>query len=98
MAFFDDVKKKTAQFAETAIDKTGEMAGLAKLKLRMTNLKSEQEDVYNQLGHYYFNLTENDESLPEEVKTMKQKISDFQKDIDDVQKEMDAVKSESDQK
>lgn len=54
LAFFDDVKKKTAQFAETAIDKTGEMAQDLRNEVTHDKLKIRTEDVYNQLGTLLF--------------------------------------------
>ena len=41
MPLFDDLTKKAAKLTEEAIDKTQELAGTAKLKLKMKNLESD---------------------------------------------------------
>ena len=56
MALFDDLTKKAAKFTEEAIDKTQELAGTAKIKLKIKNLESDRDDVYRDLGKYYFQL------------------------------------------
>lgn len=46
MPLFDDLTKKAAKLTEGAIDKTQELAGTAKLKLKMKNLESDRDDVF----------------------------------------------------
>ena len=58
MALFDDITKKAAKFTEDAIDKTQEFAGNAKIKLKIKNIESDRDDVYKELGQYYFKLIE----------------------------------------
>lgn len=78
MALFDDITKKAAKFTETAIDKTQEVAGNAKIKLKIKNLESNQDDVYRELGRYYFNLIKDEDSIDEEVAELRSRISNFE--------------------
>lgn len=88
MALFDDITKKAARFTEDAIDKTQELAGTAKLKLKIKNLESDRDDVYRDLGKYYFALIKNENSVDEEVADMKQRIDDYQAEIDELKKQI----------
>lgn len=89
MALFDDITKKAAKFTETAIDKTQEVAGNAKIKLKIKNLESNQDDVYRELGRYYFNLIKDEDSIDEEVAELRSRISNFEDDINELKKELD---------
>lgn len=89
MALFDDITKKAAKFTETAIDKTQEVAGNAKIKLKIKNLESDRDDVYRDLGKYYFNLIKDEDSIDEEVAELRSRISDFDAEIDELKKELD---------
>jgi len=88
MALFDDITKKAAKFTETAIDKTQEVAGNAKIKLKIKNLESDRDDVYRDLGKYYFQLIKDEDSIDEEVAELRSRISDFEAEIDELKKEL----------
>ena len=89
MALFDDLTKKAAKFTEEAIDKTQELAGTAKIKLKIKNLESDRDDVYRDLGKYYFQLLEDQNSIDEEDAEMRHRIYDFEAEIDELKKEID---------
>ena len=89
MALFDDLTKKAAKITEEAIDKTQELAGTAKIKLKIKNLESDRDDVYRDLGKYYFQLLEDQNSIDEEVAEMRHRIYDFEAEIDELKKEID---------
>lgn len=91
MALFDDVTKKAARFTENAIDKTQELAGTAKLKLKIKNLESDRDDIYRDLGKYYFELIKNENSIDEEIAEMRQKIDDYQAEIEELKKQIDEL-------
>ncbi len=63
MALLDDLTKKAAKFTETAIDKTQEVAETAKIKLKIKNLESDRDDVYRDLGRYYFDLLKDQDQI-----------------------------------
>ena len=85
MALFDDLTKKAAKFTEEAIDKTQEFAGTAKIK----NLESDRDDVYRELGKYYFQLLEDQNSIDAEVSEMRSRIYNFDAEINELKKEID---------
>lgn len=89
MALFDDLTKKAAKFTEEAIDKTQEFAGTAKTKLKIKNLESDRDDVYRELGEYYFRLLEDQNSVDAEVADMRSRIYDLNAEIEDLKKELD---------
>lgn len=88
MALLDDITKKAAKFTETAIDKTQEVAGNAKMKLKIKNLESDRDDVYRDLGQYYYNLIKEQDSIDEEVAEMRSRISDFDAEIEELKNEL----------
>ena len=90
MALFEDLTKKAAKFTEEAIDKTQEFAGTAKTKLKIKNLESDRDDVYRDLGKYYFDLLANENSQDEVVAEMRRKIYDFNDQIEELKKELDS--------
>lgn len=89
MALFDDLTKKAAKFTEEAIDKTQELASTAKLKLKIKNLESDRDDVYRDLGRYYFELVKNENSIDEEVAELRNRIYNFEAEIEELKKQLD---------
>lgn len=87
MPLFDDLTKKAAKFTEEAIDKTGEFASLAKLKLKIKNLESDRDDVYRELGKYYYQLMESQGVYEEDVVTLCRRIQDIGEQIQQLQKQ-----------
>lgn len=61
MALFDDITKKAAKLTEKTIEKTGELADSAKLKIAIKSQESDLDDVYKELGKRYYNLLKNPE-------------------------------------
>lgn len=95
MALFDELTKKAAKFTEEAIDKTQEFAGVAKIKLKIKNLETERDEVYVELGKYYFKLLEDEQAMDENVSEMRRKVYDFDYQIEQLKKELDEVKDSS---
>ena len=89
MALFDDITKKAAKFTEDAIDKTQEFAGNAKIKLKIKNIESDRDDVYKELGQYYFKLIEDENSIDEEIAEMRSRISDYDAKIEELKKQLE---------
>lgn len=86
MALFDDLTKKAAKLTEEAIDKTQELAGTAKLKLKIKNLESDRDDVYRDLGKYYLELLKDQNSIDEEIAEMRSRIYDYNAEIEELKK------------
>ena len=89
MALFDDITKKAAKLTEGAIDKTSELAGIAKIKLKIKNLESDREEVFAELGKHYFQLIKDDENIDSMIAELKQKIFDYDHDIEELEKSLD---------
>lgn len=92
MALFDELTKKAAKFTEEAIDKTQELAGVAKIKLKIKNLETDRDEVYCELGRHYFKLLEDEQAMDDNVSEMRRKIYDFDYQIEQLKIELDEVK------
>ena len=81
MPLFDNLTKKAAKLTEEAIDKTQELAGTAKLKLKMKNLESDRDDVFRDLGKYYYQQIQTSGVVDEEVMDMYRHIEEYNQKI-----------------
>ena len=84
MPLFDDFTKKAAKFTEEAIDKTQELAGTAKLKLKMKNLESDRDDVFRELGKYYYQQIHDSGVIDDEVMEMYRHIGEYNDKIEEL--------------
>ena len=50
MELFDKIGKKASEAYKVTADKTGKIAKEAKIKMKMNELKSEIDDLYNEIG------------------------------------------------
>lgn len=89
MALFDDLTKKAAKFTEEAIDKTQELAGTAKLKLNIKNLESDRDEVYRDLGKYYYNQIHESSVIDDDVMEMYRHIGEYDEKIEELKKLLD---------
>ncbi|UTY39931.1 hypothetical protein NMU03_03760 [Allocoprobacillus halotolerans] len=89
MALFDDLTKKAAKFTEEAIDKTQELAGTAKLKLKIKNLESDRDEVYRDLGKYYYNQIHESSVIDDDVMEMYRHIGEYDEKIEELKKLLD---------
>lgn len=56
MSFFDDLGKKISQAGQTAVQKTKEMADVAKLNSAVSDEEKRIEDSYKEIGKLYVSL------------------------------------------
>lgn len=89
MPLFDDLTKKAAKLTEEAIDKTQELAGTAKLKLKMKNLESDRDDVFRDLGKYYYQQIQTSGVVDEEVMDMYRHIEEYNQKIVELRQLLD---------
>lgn len=89
MALFDDLTKKAAKFTEEAIDKTQELAGTAKLKLKIKNLESDRDEVYRDLGKYYYKQIHESSVIDDDVMEMYRHIGECDEKIEELKKLLD---------
>lgn len=55
MAFFDNLGKKMSQVAQTAVEKSKDLAENAKINLAIAAEEREIEKAYKHIGEWYFN-------------------------------------------
>ena len=89
MPLFDDLTKKAAKLTEEAIDKTQELAGTAKIKLKMKNLESDRDDVFRDLGKYYYQQIQTSGVVDEEVMDMYRHIEEYNQKIVELRQLLD---------
>lgn len=88
MPLFDDFTKKAVKFTEEAIDKTQELAGTAKLKLNMKNLESDRDDVFRELGKYYYQQIHDSGVIDDEVMEMYRHIGEYNDKIEELKRQL----------
>lgn len=69
MELFDKIGKKASEAYKMTADKTGKMAKETKMKLKMGELKSQINEIYEEIGKrvYENHLREDDENLKKEI-------------------------------
>ena len=94
MEFFDKLSKKASEAYKITADKTGKLAKETKLKLKISELKSEINTIYNEIGkkayekHTLKNGKENcTENVCEEIKEKCLKIDMLSDEIDNLLKQ-----------
>lgn len=63
MDLFDKIGKKASEAYKATADKTGKLAKEAKIKMKMNELKSEIEDLYNEIGKKVYEKHVLDENI-----------------------------------
>lgn len=92
MAIFDDLTKKAAKLTETAIDKTQDLADEAMIKLKMKNIETDRDEVYCELGKYYFDLIKDKNSIDENIAELRSKIFEYEEELKELAKELEEQK------
>jgi len=89
MAFFDDLSKKLTQVGQTTIQKTKEMADIAKLSSQVNDEEKKIENAYIQMGKIYRELHADDceERFAEWLQLIGEseaKIKDYKEEIKEI--------------
>ena len=89
MAFFDDLGKKISSASQSAVQKTKEMAEIAKLNSQISDEEKKLNSYYSQIGKLYIQIHRNDfgaefAELMTAVKQSEDKIVSCKKTIEDV--------------
>lgn len=79
MPLFDDLTKKAAKLTEKTIEKSSELADLAKLKVNIKSLEMDLDKQFIELGKVYYEICSKDNVFDEDTietikKSMKLKI------------------------
>lgn len=89
MEIFDKIGKKASEAYKITADKTGKLAKEAKIKLKIGELKSQINDVYDEIGKrvYEKHIRENDENADQEIEEKCVKIDVLSDEIESLLKE-----------
>lgn len=84
MEFFDKLGKKASEAYKVTADKTGKIAREAKLKMKMADLKSQANDIYEEIGKKVYE------------KHVKEETVDIKKDLEEECTKLDVISDEID--
>lgn len=90
MANFDDFIRKTKELGEKASRVTNEVVDITKLKLSISDLRSQIKSAYADLGTAYYNSVKNQEefdctSLVNNIDELNLKLNENEKNLRDLQ-------------
>ncbi len=89
MAFFDDFGKKISQASQSTLQKTKDMADVAKINMQISDEEKKMNDTYLQIGKLYMELhaSDGEEAFKEMVQTIvdaQNKIKEFKGQIQEI--------------
>ncbi len=89
MEFFDKLGKKASEAYKVTADKTGKLAKEAKLKMKMGELKSEINNIYEEIGKkvYEKHIREEEYDISKELEEQCTKIDLLSDEIESILKE-----------
>lgn len=89
MEFFDKLGKKASEAYKVTADKTGKIAKEAKLRMKMGELKSEINDIYEDIGKavYENHVREDKQDINKEIEEKCTKIDCLSDEIESILKE-----------
>lgn len=89
MEFFDKLGKKASEAYKVTADKTGKLAKEAKLRMKMGELKSEINQIYNEIGKkiYENHVLEEKKDISNEIEEQCTKIDCLSDEIDSILKQ-----------
>lgn len=90
MAFFDDLGKKISQAGQSTMQKTRDMADVAKINMQISDEEKKINDTYLQIGKLYTELHASDSE--EAFQGMVQTIADAQGKIKEYQAQIQEIK------
>ena len=90
MAFFDDFGKKISQASQSTLQKTKDMADVAKINMQISDEEKKMNDTYLQIGKLYMELHASDSE--ESFKEMVQAITDAQNKIKEFKGQIQEIK------
>lgn len=89
MAFFDDFGKKISQAGQTTLQKTREMADIAKLNMQISDEEKKINNTYLEIGKLYMQLHAADseeafQGMVQSITDSENKIKEYQTQIQDI--------------
>ena len=94
MDFFDKLGKKASEAYKVTADKTGKIAKEAKLKMKMADLKSQANDIYEEIGKkvYEKHVREEELDIKKDLEEECTKLDVISDEIDSILKRMHRLK------
>lgn len=89
MALFDDLSKKAAKFTEKTIEKSAELADVAKTKVSIKSAEADLDDKFIELGKLYYNIISKDNIFDEKTAEIVQEIDKINNRIKELQENLD---------
>lgn len=90
MAFFDEIGKKLSQTGQGMVQKTKEMADVAKLNSNISDEEKKLSDTYFQIGQLYVQL--HNEDFESNFKELIMQIKESQENIEKFKQEIQEIK------
>lgn len=85
MEFFDKLGKKATEAYKITADKTGKIAKETKLKLKMSNLRTQVNDLYEEIGKKVYE---------EHIREEKQAKEDIEQELEELCTKVDVISDE----
>ena len=89
MALFDDLTKKAAKFTKKTIEKSSELADIAKTKVSIKSAEADLDDQFIELGKLYYEVLNKDNVFDEKAATVVQKIDEINQRIESLKSSLE---------
>ena len=98
MSLWDDIKKRTKEWADVAIDKSQELSHIGKLKLDIINIQRKIEREFVALGGLVYELIEQEKTTKivsnKDIKSSVANIAKLENELEDKKKELEEIGKE----
>lgn len=94
MDFFDNLGKKINDVSQTTIQKTKQIADIAKINALISDEERHENEAYTMLGKAFFEKHQEDENVDESIKEAFDAVSTAKKNIADYEAQLIAIKNE----
>lgn len=89
MALFDDLSKKAAKLTEKTIEKSSELADMAKTKVSIKSAQGDLDDKFIELGKLYYEILSEDNVFDEKTAVIVQEIDSINNRIKELEESLD---------
>lgn len=89
MALFDDLTKKATKFTKKTIEKSSELADIAKTKVSIKSAEADLDDQFIELGKLYYEVLNKDNVFDEKAATVVQKIDEINQRIESLKSSLE---------
>ena len=89
MALFDDLSKKAAKLTEKTIEKSSELADVAKTRVSVKSAQADLDEKFIELGKLYYEIISNDNIFDEKTAAIVQEIDSINTRIKELEANLD---------